>query len=465
MTQTTPAGAGPGAPSADEVIRTERLTKVYPGDIRAVDALDLSVYRGEIFGLLGPNGAGKTTTAGMLTTRVVPTEGKAYVGGVDVWARPAEAKRLIGVVPQSNTLDRSLTVRENLVFHGRFFGMSPKKAGTVADQLLEQFRLTERGKAPVLALSGGMAQRLMVARAVMHRPSVLFLDEPTAGLDPQSRIALWGILGELHDEGQTILLTTHYMEEADQLCDRLAIIDHGRVLALGHPSELKASTGIDSIVTVAATGDLHALADLLAREIPGATGAPVHEGTIRLGVKGTEGVLPAVVNTASRHRVLAPLPVDLVAVEKIVAGALQCLIAALMVFPIAYLVPATPVNLQFNWPVLLTFVPLACISAAALGLMFGTLFDPRTVPLLFGIIVVPLTFLGCIYFPWKALEAIRWLQIAVLANPLVYISEGFRAALTPAEHMSLWAVYPVLFAFTAFFTWRGLHDFKKRVLS
>src|SRR6478735_3331510 len=162
--------------SVEEVIRTEHLTKVYPGDIRAVDDLCLEVGRGEIFGLLGPNGAGKTTTAGMLTTRVEPTEGKAFVGGVDVWAHPARAKALIGVVPQTNTLDRSLTVFDNLYFHGRFFGMSARQSKAEAGRLLEQFRLTERSSMEVLALSGGMAQRLMVARAVMHRPSVLFLD-------------------------------------------------------------------------------------------------------------------------------------------------------------------------------------------------------------------------------------------------------------------------------------------------
>lgn len=164
-------------------------------------------------------------------------------------------------------------------------------------------------------------------------------------------------------------------------------------------------------------------------------------------------------------RVLAPLPVELVAVEKIVAGALQCLIAALIVFPIAAFVPATPVHLQFNWPVLLTIAPIACLMSAALGLMFGTLFDPRTVPLLFGIVVIPLTFLGCIYFPWAQLESIRWLQVLVLVNPLVYMSEGFRSALTPVPHMSLWAVYPVMIGFTAVFTWVGLHTFKRRVLS
>jgi len=164
-------------------------------------------------------------------------------------------------------------------------------------------------------------------------------------------------------------------------------------------------------------------------------------------------------------RVLAPMRVELVAVEKVVAGALQCLIAALIVFPIAYFIPANPVHLNFNWLVLLTFAPLACVAAASLGLMFGTMFDPRTVPLLFGIIIVPLTFLGCIYFPWQSLHAIRWLQIAVLANPLVYMSEGFRAALTPVAHMSLLVIYPVMLAFTALFLWRGIVGFKNRVLA
>jgi ABC-2 type transport system permease protein len=164
-------------------------------------------------------------------------------------------------------------------------------------------------------------------------------------------------------------------------------------------------------------------------------------------------------------RVLAPLPVELVAVQKIVSGALQCLIAAIIVFPIAKFVPATPVDLSFNWLVLITFVPLACIMAAALGLTFGTFFDPRTVPLLFGIVVIPLTFLGCIYFPWAALESIKWLQVLVLINPLVYMSEGFRAALTPVPHMALYAVYPVMLGFTALFVWLGLRGFKKRVLT
>jgi ABC-2 type transport system ATP-binding protein len=301
-TTTAPAGRGStGVADTEAVIETHGLTKVYPGDIRAVDGLDLVVRRGEIFGLLGPNGAGKTTTAGMLTTRVIPTSGSALVGGIDVVKRPAEAKRLIGVVPQTNTLDRSLTVWENLYFHGRFFGMDAKTSKSEATRLLEQFRLSERAEAPVLALSGGMAQRLMVARAVMHRPSILFLDEPTAGLDPQSRIALWEILGELHVDGQTILLTTHYMEEADQLCDRVAIIDQGRIVALDTPAGLKRSLGADTTVKVSCDGDLEALARLLEGEIAGATDATVVGGAVLLGVQDAAGVVPAVVQVAERN--------------------------------------------------------------------------------------------------------------------------------------------------------------------
>jgi ABC-2 type transport system ATP-binding protein len=215
-----------------------------------------------------------------------------------VWKRPAEAKRLIGVVPQSNTLDRSLTVWENLYFHGRFFGMSARSARAEADRLLVTFRLAERAKAPVMAMSGGMAQRLMVARAVMHRPDVLFLDEPTAGLDPQSRIALWEILQQLHGEGQTILLTTHYMEEADELCARLAIIDQGKVLALDTPAELKRSMGAATVVTITAEGDQDALATLLAEKVPNAVSATVQLGKVQLGVAAAEGALPAVIDAA-----------------------------------------------------------------------------------------------------------------------------------------------------------------------
>jgi ABC-2 type transport system ATP-binding protein len=281
-----------------EVIRTMALTKVYPGmDVAAVDALDLSVYAGEIFGLLGPNGAGKTTTAGMLTTRVIPTSGTAYVGAVDVVAHPALAKQLIGIVSQQNTLDRQLTVWENLYFHGRLFGISASESRRKSDELLEQLHLTKWAKASVYALSGGMAQRLMMARAIFHRPAVLFLDEPTAGLDPQSRLALWEILGELNGAGQTILLTTHYMEEADELCDRLAIMDHGKILALDTPADLKRSVGADTIATIKATGggELQTLAERLSSAIPEVSNTRVIEGGVELHVKEAERLVPRLV--------------------------------------------------------------------------------------------------------------------------------------------------------------------------
>jgi len=281
------------------VIHTDDLTKVYPGtDFTAVDKLNLDVRAGEIFGLLGPNGAGKTTTAGMLTTRVVPTGGKAYLAGVDVGAQPALAKQLSGIVSQQNTLDRQLTVWENLYFHGRLFGIGAKESRQTADALLARFQLTKWAKASVYALSGGMAQRLMVARAIFHRPSVLFLDEPTAGLDPQSRLALWDLLHELHNDGQTILLTTHYMEEADQLCDRVAIMDHGRVLALDTPANLKQSIGADTIVTVRTTGDLDKLGELLVNDVAGVTRSRAADGRLELHVQGIDRLVPRIVLAA-----------------------------------------------------------------------------------------------------------------------------------------------------------------------
>ncbi len=286
---------------ADAIIRTVDLTKVYAGtDFKAVDALDLEVYTGEIFGLLGPNGAGKTTTAGMLTTRVIPTSGQAFVGGIDVVAHPAVAKQLIGVVSQTNTLDRQLNVWENLYFHGRLFGIPGKESRATADELLEKFHLTKWAKASVYALSGGMAQRLMVARSIFHRPAVLFMDEPTAGLDPQSRLALWDILTELNDEGQTILLTTHYMEEADQLCDRVAIMDHGRILALETPTALKQTVGADTIVTVKSDGDSEALAELLNRELEGVRRVRTIDGGVEVHMATGPSLLPRVINVVDK---------------------------------------------------------------------------------------------------------------------------------------------------------------------
>jgi ABC-2 type transport system ATP-binding protein len=287
-------------PVGEDVIRCQGLTKRYRDGTIAVDSLDLSVHPCEIFGLLGPNGAGKTTTVGMLTTLVTPTAGKAFIDGVDISSDPAFIKQMIGVVSQTNNLDRALTVWENLYYHGRFFGMSARESREAADQFLVEFRLTEKAKADVSAISGGMAKRLQVARALLHRPRVLFLDEPTAGLDPQTRLALWEILGKLRAGGQTILLTTHYMEEADSVCDRLAIMDHGKILAMGTPKDLRESVGADTVVTISATGDLNALAIFLKDRIEGATRSFLLDNKIQLGVKGATGLLPRILSVAGQ---------------------------------------------------------------------------------------------------------------------------------------------------------------------
>jgi len=210
-------------------------------EIVALDGLSLEVSPGEVFGLLGPNGAGKSTTVGILTTRVRPTGGQAWIGAHDVWAEQVTVKRLIGVVQQRPNLDFTLTAREILLFHGAYFGIDSQARTERANALLDRFKLTDRADQMVRGFSGGMMQRLSIARAMMHDPQVLFLDEPSAGLDPQTRLLLWEIIREYNQRGKTILLTTHNMEEADALCQRLAIIDHGRNIALGTPGELKAS--------------------------------------------------------------------------------------------------------------------------------------------------------------------------------------------------------------------------------
>jgi daunorubicin resistance ABC transporter ATP-binding subunit len=239
--------------TADLAIRTEDLRKTYKssrGDVPAVRGINLNVRSGQFFGLLGPNGAGKSTTIGMLTTLVLPTAGQAWVAGMDVVADPVGVKRRIGVVTQNNTLDMQLTVAENLEFRSRFFGLSLREASRRAEQLLEVFGLADRRKAMSTDLSGGQAKRLLIARALVHRPDVLFLDEPTAGLDPQTRANLWDILQILHAEGQTILLTTHYMEEAEALCEQISVVDHGEVLASGTVDGLKESAGAETVITV-----------------------------------------------------------------------------------------------------------------------------------------------------------------------------------------------------------------------
>ena len=210
-------------------------------EVVALDGISLEIKAGEVFGLLGPNGAGKSTTIGILTTRTRPTSGRAFVGEYDVWRQQVEAKRRIGVAPQRPNLDFALTAREILEFHGAYFGQSAQERAKRTGELLEKFKLTDRGDQMVRGFSGGMMQRLSIARALMHDPEVLFLDEPSAGLDPQTRLLLWELIREYNGHGTTIVLTTHNMDEADALAERLAIIDHGKIIAIGTPKELKGS--------------------------------------------------------------------------------------------------------------------------------------------------------------------------------------------------------------------------------
>ncbi len=293
----TPASAR--STEDDEVIRASGLTKVYAGGRTAVDHLDLSVRAGEILGVLGPNGAGKTTTVGMLTGKVIPTSGHALVNGIDVGARPAAAKQFIGVVQQANTLDRGLDVWENLFFHARYFGMGNRAARAATDEVLERFRLLGRESTEVHTLSGGFARRVMLARAILHRPAVLFLDEPTAGLDPQTRLALWQTLEELRRGGQTIFMTTHYMEEADRLSDRVAVMDKGRILAIDTPAALKRSLGAGSALTVKAEGDLSRLAERLGG-ISGAGALHRADDHVRLRLASAEHSMARVIAAAEQ---------------------------------------------------------------------------------------------------------------------------------------------------------------------
>jgi len=221
-------------------IEVRDLVKRYQkSKTNAVDGVSFQVRRGEIFGLLGPNGAGKTTTIGVLTTAVVPTNGAASIMGINVADDPIGIKQRIAVVPQQSNLDRSLKVREILTFHAAYHSVGRRERERKADKLLDELGLGERKNEKVNRYSGGMAQRLMIARALMHSPDVLFLDEPTNNLDPQSRLFLWDRIRALNQQGLTILLTTHDMDEADRLCERIAIMDHGRILVNNTSAELK----------------------------------------------------------------------------------------------------------------------------------------------------------------------------------------------------------------------------------
>jgi ABC-2 type transport system ATP-binding protein len=289
---------------AKVIVEIENLQKIYEGKQRivAVDGIDLSVREGELFGLLGPNGAGKTTTISICTTRALPTSGRVSIAGIDVVKTPAVARRFIGVVPQYNTLDRACTIYENINFHCLYFGFSSSEATERTNQLLAQFHLAERAGAYPAQLSGGLAQRVQIARAIAHRPKVLFLDEPSAGLDPQSRIAMWDAVRNLREEGITVVLTTHYMEEADELCDRVAIIDHGKILVQDTPAALKGSVGAQKVyeLYLRSQDNIPTLVQQLQQLAGVASAEPTPKG-VRVLAHGAEGLLSDVVREANPY--------------------------------------------------------------------------------------------------------------------------------------------------------------------
>jgi ABC-2 type transport system ATP-binding protein len=284
-------------------IRVEELTKTYPGGVEAVKGIDFAVPPGEVFGLLGPNGAGKSTTVGMLTTTISPTSGRARVAGFDVATDPIAARRASAVVFQEPVVDRSLTGRRNLEVHARLWGLDRARTRERIAALADPFGLGEVIERPVERYSGGQRRRLEIARALVSEPQVLFLDEPTVGLDPRFRFELLDLIGGLRARaGMTILLTTHYLDEAEQLCDRVAIVHQGRIVALDSPAALLAHMGRE-LVELHLDGDVHtAVSSLRTRGLAGddafAVGAtlriPVHDrpardalatiGDLRLGV-------------------------------------------------------------------------------------------------------------------------------------------------------------------------------------
>jgi len=296
-----PGGKRRGAPAAFPM--PSRAPQVLPPagvrEIVALEALDLEVRTGEFFGLLGPNGAGKTTTIGILTTRVRPTAGRAFVAGTDVARHPSAVKQRIGVVPQRPNPDRALTALENLVFHAAYFGIHRGAATRRAQELLDLMEIGDRGGSKVDELSGGQQQRLMIARALIHSPEVLFLDEPTVGLDPHARLALWDILRGLHAEGRTIVMTTHYMEEADQLCERVAIVHQGRLLALDAPAALKAKAPGGTLVEFTFDAESEGLQQL-AQGLPGVTRIEPNRHVLRVYAERAADVIPPLIRATEQ---------------------------------------------------------------------------------------------------------------------------------------------------------------------
>ena len=274
------------------------------GDVVALDGLDLTVPEGSVLGLLGPNGAGKTTAVSILTTLLAPDEGSATIAGADLRTEPAEVRRRIGLSGQFAAVDEVLTGRENLVMIGRLYRLGKARSRQRADELLERFDLAEAGDRPVKTYSGGMRRRLDLAGALVAEPPVLFLDEPTTGLDPRSRIELWGVIRELVSRGATLLLTTQYLEEADQLADDIVVIDHGRAIATGTADELKAQVGGERIeMVVADESRLEDARRIVAARAAGEVDVRVAARSLQAPVEGGVDVLTDVLQELRHHRI------------------------------------------------------------------------------------------------------------------------------------------------------------------
>jgi ABC-2 type transport system ATP-binding protein len=290
--------------SGQAIIETHGLRRTFKGHgkaatVEAVAGVDLGVEAGQIFGFLGPNGAGKTTTLRILTTLLPPTSGNARVAGFDVARQPQEVREKIGYVAQSGGSYRSATGRDELIIQGRLFGMRKAEAEVRAQDILETLDLADAGDRPCGAYSGGMRRRLNIGIGMVHRPTLLFLDEPTTGLDPQARARMWDEIRKLRETGTTVFLTTHYLEEADALCDCVAIIDHGRIVAEGSPDGLKREIAGD-IVTIGVNGHGEQVVGLLkaqafVREIG------LEDGLVRLSVDKGEEAVPAVLRLLDGH--------------------------------------------------------------------------------------------------------------------------------------------------------------------
>jgi ABC-2 type transport system ATP-binding protein len=293
------------------IIETAGLKRTFKGrggDVEAVAGVDLSVDAGNIFGFLGPNGAGKTTTLRILATLLPPTSGSARVAGFDVARNPRQVRERIGYVAQSGGSYREATGREELIIQGRLFGMSKAEAGRRAVEILAALDLTEAADRTCQTYSGGMRRRLNIGIGMVHRPAVLFLDEPTAGLDPQARARLWEEIRKLRETGTTVFLTTHYLEEADALCDCLAIIDHGRIVAEGSPDELKREIAGD-VLTIGVNGNGDQVVKLMAGQ-PFVREAGLEDGMVRLYVDRGEEAVPQVLRLLD-SKGLAPSTMDL----------------------------------------------------------------------------------------------------------------------------------------------------------